>query len=483
MRKWALIAAVAATALSPVMASAQAVRSISQSERRQGEAADPQLVAQFGGRYDGPQAAFVERVGKRVAVQSGLSNAAGDFKVQLLNSPVENAFAIPGGYVYVTRQLLALMNDESELAFVLGHEVGHVAARHSAKRQTTATIGNVLAGIVGAVAGDSNFGQLLGAGAQQASQLYSLKYGRDQEYQADSLGVRYVTGAGYDPWSAPDILNQLGASTALSARLAGRGEAQVPTWLSTHPSSAERVMRARQLAQQARGAAAGPAVQDVAFLRMLDGMRYDDDPAQGVVDGQRFVQPAMRIGFTAPQGYSISNATDAVTVAGPRGQAQLSAGERGVSLEQAVAARFRALGVQGAPQVRLTTVNGRRAAVAVTSAVANRQRVDATVLAIGFPDATPAATYVWTMVTPAGLGTQPFDAMIAGFGPIGAAEAQQVRGKRIRIHTVRAGETIDGLARLMAYSSGQRERFVTLNGLDGQAALRPGMLVKLVVRD
>jgi len=139
------VTAAAMLALVAAPVAAQQARSISASDKAQGAQANPELVKQYGGRYTGPQAAFVERVGKRVAVQSGLSNAQGDFTVTTLNSPVENAFAIPGGYIYVTRQLLALMNSEAELASVLGHEVGHVAARHSQSRNTRSIIGSILA--------------------------------------------------------------------------------------------------------------------------------------------------------------------------------------------------------------------------------------------------------------------------------------------------------------------------------------------------
>lgn len=476
LRRLTLATSAAALALSPVAALAQTARAITQSDRTQGAQANPELVAQFGGRYDGPQAAFVERVGKRVALQSGLSNSDRDFTVQLLNSPVENAFAIPGGYVYVTRQLLALMNSEDELAFVMGHEVGHVAARHSAGRQRTSAIGGVLAGIVGAVAGNSTIGQLLGSGAQQAAGLYALKYGRDQEYAADTLGIRYVAGAGYDPGGAPLILGALGAETALDARIAGRDASATPSWLSTHPSSAARVQRARQLAQQT-GRAGGAAAQDTAFLRMLDGMVYDDDPAQGVIDGQVFRHPAMRFRFTAPTGYTIANASDAVTVAGTRGQAQLAAAGRTAPAD-AVAQRFQAIGGRiDASQVRETTIAGRPAAITTVTATAGNQRVDATVVATTLP----SGTYTWTIVTPAGSGIGPFEPLLTSFVPLSAAEAAAIKGKRIRIHTVRAGDTIDTLARQMAYPSFQRERFLTLNGLQDGGGLRPGMLVKLVV--
>lgn len=262
-----LVLGFALVAAAPV--AAQQTRSIAASERQQGAAAHPQLVAEFGGRYTGPQAAYVERVGKRVAVQSGLSNAANDFTVTTLDSPVENAFAIPGGYVYVTRQLLALMNSEGELASVLGHEVGHVAARHAVKRNTRSTLGSLLAAGAGALTGSD----LIGRGAGLATRLYALGYSRGQEYEADGLGVRYIAAAGYSPYAAADMLSALEAETSLSARLEGR-TGGLPSWASTHPNSAERIRRAEQLAA-ATGRTEPPARQDVAFLRMLDGLPYD----------------------------------------------------------------------------------------------------------------------------------------------------------------------------------------------------------------
>jgi predicted Zn-dependent protease len=262
-----------AATITPV--AAQPARGISAYDRQQGAAANPQLIAEYGGAYTGPQAAYVERIGRRVAVQSGLSDAAGSFTVTTLNSPVENAFAIPGGYIYITRQLLALMNSDAELASVLGHEVGHVAARHAAGRNKRSTIGSILAAGAGMLTGSELATRAVGAGAQ----LYTLKYGRDQEYQADALGIRYMTAAGYNPYAAAEILAALDASTSLSAQAAGTAARSLPTWASTHPNGADRVRRAEQLAAQT-GRKVPAAVQDTAFLRMLDGLPYGD-PKQG----------------------------------------------------------------------------------------------------------------------------------------------------------------------------------------------------------
>ncbi len=274
--KLQLPAALVALALPAVVAApAQGqARAISAADKAAGTQADPQLRAQYGGRYDGPQAALVERVTKRVAVQSGLSNSASDFTVALLDSPVENAFAIPGGYVYVTRQLLALMNSQDELAAVMGHEIGHVAARHSAARSTRAGIGELLAAGIGAVTKSDMLGRVAGYGTQ----LYTLKFSRDQEYAADGLGVKYSSAAGYSPYAMAGVLEELSAETELQGQLAGRAGA-TPTWLSSHPADDKRIDRALGLAR-ATGKPDTLAKQDIAYLRALDGMAYDG-PVKG----------------------------------------------------------------------------------------------------------------------------------------------------------------------------------------------------------
>ena len=247
---------------SPVVAQQ---RAISQSEKAQGQQAHPELLRTFGGAYGGAQDAYVARVGKRIAVQSGLSGSERDFTVTLLNSPVNNAFAIPGGYVYITRQLLALINDEAELAAVLGHEVGHVADRHSSSRNRTSGVTSVLAGLLGAVTGNSQIGQIAG----QAAQLYTLRFSRQQELKADDLGVRYLTTGGYDPLAMSTVLASLADQNTLDQQSGGerRGVAE---WASTHPDPASRVLRARQTAERVAGSAA-PRNREV-VLAAIDGL-------------------------------------------------------------------------------------------------------------------------------------------------------------------------------------------------------------------
>ena len=453
---------------------AAAQRAISQNEKAQGQQAHPQFLQTFGGAYGGPQDAYVASVGKRIAVQSGLSNSERDFTVTLLNSPINNAFAVPGGYVYVTRQLLALMNDEAELAAVLGHEIGHVAARHSSSRSRTSGVTSVLAGILGAVTGSSQVGQIAG----QAAQLYTLRFSRQQELQADDLGVRYLGTGGYDPLAMSTVLNSLADQNTLDQQ-AGGGARSSPEWASTHPDPAGRVQRARQQAERVQGPTM-PRNRD-AFLAAIDGMVYGDDPRQGVIDGTDFRHPDLRIAFTAPQGFTLSNSPQAVSISGSAGQAQLlSAPYRG-DLSNHVTQIFSSLSNgNGAPatEIRRTQVNGMEAAFATVRASSGRQAVDATVFAF---ETGRSTAYHFVLITPAGRGIGPFAPMIESFRRLAPSEANQIRVREVDVVTVRPGDTVNRLAQAMAYSDRQQERFLVLNGLRRGEALRPGDKVKLIV--
>ncbi|MFD1951045.1 M48 family metalloprotease [Sphingomonas arantia] len=462
--------------------------SISASDKATGAKANPQLLAEYGGTYAGPQAAYVTRVGRRIAVQSGLSNSQADFNIALLNSPVNNAFAIPGGYVYVTRQLTGLMNDEAELASVLGHEVGHVAARHAQKRESKSRRNSILGAIgqvlVGAVAGDSGFGDILSRGVGTGAQLLTLRYSRSQEIEADDLGIRYLVGAGYDPYAASTMLASLQAQTNLDAETQGAESRGVPAWASTHPDPGARVDNARKVAARLAGGkpeGTGARGRD-AFLAAVDGTLYGDDPKQGVVDGTRFVHPALRIAFTAPQGFAVSNGTQAVTVSGTGGKAQFAGGVMGAGgLPAYIDTVLRGVGAQsGAPRdaVRATTINGFASSVFSTTAQTQSGSVDVSVVAY---QASPTSAYHFVVITPAGQGLGPFSSMVQSMTRLTAAQAAAVKARRIRVVTVAASDTIDTLARRMAYSDRQRERFLVLNALEAQDRLTPGSKVKLIV--
>lgn len=453
---------------------------ISQNEAQQGAEAHPQILAEFGGAMSGSQAQYVEQVGKNIAVQSGLGGARDSFTVSLLNSSVNNAFAIPGGYVYTTRQLVALMNNEAELAGVLGHEVGHVAARHSQRRQQAATQ-NSLLGAAGAILsgillGNSGLGQQIGQTLMQGSQLLTLKFSREQELQADQLGIEYLGRAGYDPHAMATVLASLAAQNALDARLQGNNNATVPAWASTHPDPASRVQNANALA----GGATGVTNRDT-FLTRIDGLVYGDDPAQGIVEGRSFVHPDLRLAFTVPQGFYMINGTRAVAISGQSGKAQFSTGPYSGNLRTYVGQVFAALSKEQQitpSNVQSTTVNGLPAAYGTARVNSGNGQVDVTVFAYEFSN---SQAYHFLAITPAGKAST-FNGMFNSVRRISAQEAANVVPRLLDVITVQRGDTVASLSRRMAYTDAQEQRFRVLNGLSSTEQVQAGQKVKIVVR-
>jgi len=484
-RRLALVSVAAgalfACATVPEQASAQrAGAAITAAEAKQGAEYHPQFLREFGGAMTGSQASYVEQIGKNIAVQSGLANSQSAFTVTLLNSSVDNAFAVPGGYVYITRQLVSLMNNEAELAGVLGHEVGHVAARHSAQRQQVAqrnsilgALGSILSGVL---LGNSQLGQLGQQIASSVPQLATLKYSRSQETEADNLGIQYLGRAGYDPKAMATVLQSLAAQNALDASLQG-SDSTIPEWASSHPDPASRVRAALTRA----GNATGVNNRDT-FLTRIDGLLYGDDPHQGVIEGNTFTHPDMRLTFTVPSGFYMVNGTDAVSINGQRGQAQLTTRAYSGNLETYVRQAFQAIGgsqTQLAPQtVQRTTVNGLPAVYGTARVNNGQQNVDVTVFAYEFAN---NQAFHFAAITPAG-GAAVFNPMFNSLRRITAAQAAQVVPRVVDVVTAGANDTVQSLASRMAYTNAQVERFRVLNGLASNAQVVRGQRYKIIVR-
>ena len=450
-------------------------------EAQQGAKYHPQFVAEFGGELTGPQATYIEQIGDNIAVQSGLAANRDAFEVTTLNSSVNNAFAVPGGYIYITRQLVALMNNEAELAAVLGHEVGHVAARHSARREQTAQRNQLLgvlgAVLSGAVLGDSQLGSQVSQGILQGSQLLTLSYSRTQEVQADELGINYLRSAGYDPRAMATLLRSLAMQDALDAQLQGRDNATVPEWASTHPDPASRVQNALAKAGNTPG-----ITNRETFLTRIDGLVYGDDPAQGVIEGRQFIHPQMRLAFTAPQGFYMVNGTRAVSINGDAGQAQLSSAPYSGNLDAYVRQAFQAIGGEQqtiAPQqVQRTSVNGIPAAYATARVNNGQGQVDVTVFAYEFGN---SQAYHFAAITTAG-GAGVFNAMYGSMRRLSSAEAGAVVPRRVDVVTAGRGDSVQTLAARMAYDNAQEARFCVLNGLQSADQVVPGQQYKIVIR-
>ncbi|KPF91032.1 peptidase M48 Ste24p [Novosphingobium sp. AAP83] len=454
-----------------------AIQAISAADRKQGAEAHPQLLQEFGGAMAGPQANYVQTIGKNIAVQSGLSNARGDFTVTLLNSPVNNAFAVPGGYIYVTRQLAALMNNEAELAGVLGHEVGHVAARHSAKRQSAATRNSVIGALgtllSGALLGNGALGQIGQRIFSTGSQLLTLKYSRGQETESDNLGITYLQRAGYDPRAMGSVLQSLANQNTLDASIKGTAN-QVPAWASTHPDPASRVRAALTRA----GTGGGMTNRD-AFLAGVNGLVYGDDPEQGIVDGSKFTHPALRLAFAAPNGFYLVNGTRSVSISGQSGKGEFSTAPYNGDLSAYINTVFSGLSEQQIrpDSIMTTTVNGIKAAYGATRATSGNGQVDVIVFAYEWA---PQQAFHFSTISQAGQAPQ-FDAMFRSIRRISASEASAVRPRKLSVVTVKAGDTVQSMAGRMAYTDKPLERFLVLNGLTASSRLSAGQKVKIVV--
>lgn len=430
----------------------------------------PRVVASYGGVYEnsGAEEAVAKAVGRLVAASEDPSQA---YKVTILNSPAVNAFALPGGYLYVTRGLLALANDTSEMAAVLAHEMAHVTSHHGAARQeqeeATALASKVVTNIVEDPAEVE--------AAVASSQRSLARFTQVQELQADSVGVRTLARAGYDPYAAARFLESMGR---FAAYVSARGDAQsAPDFLSTHPTTPNRIARAVREARQIGAPGIGEQDRE-AYLAKLDGMLFGDDPLQGFVRGRSFLHKALGIGFTVPSGFILENSPQAVLASDGKGTALRFDGADLASSES-LPDYIRSGWINGLVEnsIRQTTVNGLPAVTATALAEGwsfriGLVRLGETVYRFILATRTPSQTFL-----------DSFEETVTSFRQLSPTEQARLRPLSIRIATVSRGQTVHDLARLMSGVDPARrvELFSLLNGLGPEAALTPGQTVKLVV--
>lgn len=493
-RRMALLAAAIAAALAagaPVAAEpSREVETVERTagDQRQGDEAAPQLAAKFGGALADPELqAYVDRIGRRLAQVTEQPGEPWTFTV--LDSPTVNAFALPGGQVYLTRGLVALANSEAELAGVIGHEMGHVTAGHAGSRQTRGAWATGLligARILGAIAGVDE--GLLDAGGQ-IGQLAAggilADYSREDELVADRLGVRYLARAGYDPYAQADFLESLAAWGALDARDAGRDPAPATGFFDSHPATPERARIAVELAREA----GGPILQGDArgrerHLDAVDGLVFGDAPEQGFVRGQTFSHPVLGFTYQVPDGFRIRNAPDAVRAAGPDGARFILDGapDDGGALAQyiektwlpAISRQFPV----GEPRwVDRRRINGLEAAVAEVPVTIGQRRHDALLTVVRMD----GKLYRLAGLAPNGSGMfERLEEAAESFRRLSPAETRALAPARIKVVTVRPGETVATLAATMPDGPLAEERFRVLNALEAGEEVRPGQRVKLV---
>ena len=328
-----------------------------------GQGYDPQVTAAYGLYDDAKLQSFIEEKGIAMAAKSHRPNLPYSFKV--VDSPVVNAFAVPGGFVYFTRGIMAHFNNEAEFAGVLGHEIGHITARHSAKQYSQQML--MQAAFIGGMIASEDFRQF-GDIASQGLGLLQLKFGRDNESESDILGVEYSTAIGYDAVEMADFFQTL---TRLSE---GRGQS-IPDFLSTHPNPANRFAKVKQMAKQKQAIYAGKKfeVNRNEYLQLIDGIVYGEDPRQGFLENNMFYHPELKFMFPVPQGWKFLNSPTQVQMAPEDGKAMMTMDLAGGTDLNAAANTFVQDNKLTVIEKNVTNVNGNNAIALMTELIPTQE--------------------------------------------------------------------------------------------------------------
>lgn len=444
-------------------------------EKKVGRESHPQIVKEFNGEYGSPDLrAYVSSIGRLLAQTSERPDL--DFTFTILNSDIVNAFAVPGGYIYVTRGLLALADSEAQLAGVLAHEIGHITALHHARRYGDSLLASLGVAVAGVALGNA------GAQAAQMGAVGLLQsYSRENEYEADQLGVRYLSRAGFDPYAMAGFLAKLRADSRLSAIRRGESPDEVDqfSYLATHPAPQARVERATALAQET--SVRNPMTARDIYLSKIDGILYGGDPEEGFIRGRDFLHPKLRFAFQVPPEFSMFNTSKSVLAFGPE-KSRIIFDRAPRSIDGPVVDYLR--DVWGA-KVRLSNiesirVNGLDAATATTTARTSDGTFDARLVAYRVDLQT---IYRFVFLTPRSrteaLSTE-LRRTTYSFRVLSASEAAALRPHTVRVVTVKPGDTVQSLARRMPYPDYQVQRFEVLNGIDADRPLTVGQKVKIV---
>ncbi|CDZ59165.1 Peptidase M48 Ste24p [Neorhizobium galegae bv. orientalis] len=428
----------------------------------------PRIVASYGGEY---RDAKTERLVARIAgaLTAVSENPNQSFRITILNSPAINAFALPGGYLYVTRGLLALANDASEVAAVLSHEMGHVTANHGIERQRREEAEVIASRVVAEVLSSD----LAGKQALARGKLRLAAFSRQQELQADVIGVRMLGEAGYDPYAAARFLDSMAAYARYSA--VDPDSDQSLDFLSSHPNSAQRVDLARRHARNfGQEGTVGDKGRDY-YIAGIDGLLYGDSPQEGYVRGQTFLHGGLGIRFDVPPDFRIDNKVEAVLATGPGETAirfdGVAAGDND-NLPNYLTSGWVA-GLQ--PEtVREIQVNGMPAATARASA--ERWDFDVTVIRVD--------NQIFRFLTAVPKGSPALDTtaeiLRSTFRRMTPQEIATLKPLRVRIVTATKDDTIASLSARVMGTDRKLDLFKLINALPAGATISPGQKFKII---
>ena len=437
-----------------------------------GRQADAEIRQQMGVYPDANLQRYVDRIGQRLAQQSFRQNLKWNFTV--VDESAVNAFALPGGFIYITRGILPFMRDEAELAGVLGHEIGHVDGKHTVDQYSKQQL--VGGALMGAAIFFPKWQNALGAGSV-AAQLAFLKFGRDAELESDRLGVSYASGGGWQPGSMLGVLGTLGRLD--EAQGSRRG---VPNWALTHPPAADRIDRLQEAIVAAR-AKGGTQTNEPEFERIIDGIVVGDSREKGMVRGNDFIHPVMRFSLGFPEGWEIMNGAEQVTAVPPGEQVSVAmllqlSSNRNTSPQQAARADMSGAGLQQTSG-GATRINGLDAYVGTYEGVMENQRVVFRAAHIRSGD---------QMYVIAGLATpgnfnqadRYFAQTIQSFRQLSAGEAERIQPDRLDYYTVRSGDSWESIARQRGASPLKPSTLAIMNGSDPSAQPRPGTRIRVI---
>ncbi|MCR5856995.1 M48 family metalloprotease [Mesorhizobium sp. J428] len=427
----------------------------------------PRILATYGGEYSDPK---LERmVAKVVGNLTGVSdNPNQTYRITILNSPNVNAFALPGGYLYITRGLLALANDSAEIAAVIAHEMGHVTANHGVQRQQREADEVLAARVVS----DVLEGDAAAKAALLRGKLSLAQFSRNQELEADAIGIRASGRAGYDPFAAARFLQSM-ASYADFRSVSGATDASLD-FLASHPAAPQRIELALGHARAFGAPGVGTRDRDW-LLAGIDGMMFGDTPQEGFVRGRTFLHPGLGVTFTVPEGFIIDNSAAAVTAAGPGDVAVRFDGVK-VAQSMPLEEYLRSGWIAGLDPSSIAgaTIAGNEAATA--KARADGWQFDITVVR--------ASGQVYRLLTAAPLTSTALESVaksVSGsFRVLSASERAALKPLRIRVRTVRSGETVQSLANLMQGVDRKVELFRLINALPAGATVSAGDKVKII---
>ena len=433
------------------------------------------ILATYGSVYnDARLQSFIETTVERLVAASDRPDL--HYKVTILNSQSVNAFALPTGQLYVTRGLIALANDDSELASVLAHEMGHVIAHHAELREEHAREAELVSRVVSDVVTDPAAGAL----ALAKSKLALASFSRNQEFEADAIGVRVAARAGYDPYGAVRFLTAMERNSDLKPEESAAINPAAPDFLSSHPATPERIANAIATARQYRAPADNGqnfAQAKSNYFADINGIVYGEDPSEGFVRGRRFLHPKLGFTFTAPEGFALDNTAQAVLGIKRGGGEALRLDVVRVPAEQTLTDYLNSGWIENIDPatVEETTINGFPAA----TAAAKGDQWDFRLYAIRFGSDVYRFIFAAKHRTPE--TDHGFRESMDSFRRMTIAETEQAKPLRLRVVTVAPGDTVEKLAGKMAGGDRALERFRVLNGLDPGDKLKPGSEVKIVV--